>query len=96
MSVKNTEILRNQLFIIQNIPGIAGEHTAPGIEDHRAIGNVSANGILFDENDGLSFLLQASDGARDLSDDWQLQDLPRFVEQKHPRIAISARPIANI
>ncbi len=70
MSVKNTEILRNQLFIIQNIPGIAGEHTAPGIENHRAIGNVERKPeILFDENDGLSFLLQASDGTRDLSDD---------------------------
>ena len=54
------------------LPGVAvrvvdgdGAPCEPG-----AIGNVERKPeILFDENDGLSFLLQASDGTRDLSDD---------------------------
>src|ERR1019366_9728950 len=34
MSVKNAEILRNQLLIIQNVAGIAGELAASGVEDN--------------------------------------------------------------
>jgi hypothetical protein len=93
MSVKNAEILRNQLLIIQNVAGISGEHAASGVENNRMIRNVEHQlAILFDENDGLSFLLQAPDGAPDLRDDQRRKTFRRFVEQKHPRIAHQRAP----
>jgi hypothetical protein len=36
----DAEILRDQLFIVQDFAGRAGEHTASGVEDDRLIRNV--------------------------------------------------------
>jgi hypothetical protein len=40
VSMKDAEILGDQFFIIQNVSGRASEHTAPGVENDRLIGNV--------------------------------------------------------
>ena len=40
MSMDDAEILRDQLFIVQDFAGRAGEHTASGVEDDRLIRNV--------------------------------------------------------
>src|SRR5712664_456485 len=93
MSVDDAEILGDQLFIVQNVTGIAGEHTAPGVEDDRLVRNVERQlNILFDENDGLPFLLQSSDGATDFGDDQARMAFRRLIEQKHPRIAHQRAP----
>src|SRR5258708_6801882 len=93
MSVDDAEILRDQLFIVQNIAGIADEHTASGVEDDRLVRNVERQlDILFDENDGLPFLFQSSDGAADFGDDQGRKAFRRFIEQKHPWIAHQRAP----
>ena len=82
MSVDDAEILRDQLFIVQNVTGIADEHTASGVEDDRLVRNVERQlEILLDQNDGLSFFLEASDGAADLRDD-QRRDAGRLGDRR--------------
>src|SRR4030081_3540081 len=93
LGMKDAEILFDQLFIIQNVAGATGEHAASGVEDDRLIRNVERQlEILFDENDGLPFLLQSSDGAADFGDDQGRKAFRRFIEQKHPWIAHQRAP----
>src|SRR5258708_16013249 len=61
---KDAEILRNQIFV--EFTGLAGENTASGVENDRLIRDIERElAILFDQDDGLSFLLQPLDGAAD-------------------------------
>src|SRR5450631_4408228 len=91
--MKDAEILCNQVFVVQNVAGVAGEHAASGVENNRLIGNVERQlEILFDKNDRLSFLLQELDGAADLSDDQGRETFRRFVEQEDPGIAHQRPP----
>src|ERR1700676_4385399 len=90
--MKDAEILRDQFLILQDVAGVAGEHAAAGVEDDRLIRYVERQlEILFDQNDGLSLLLQTSDGTADLGDDQRRQALRRLVEQKEPGDFPSAR-----
>ena len=78
VSMENAEILRNQLLIVQNVTGAPGEHAAPGVENHGLIRNIERQlEVLFDQHDGLAFLLETPDGAADLSDDQCLACLAR-------------------
>src|SRR6266852_9582009 len=93
VSMNDAEILGDQLFIVHNVAGVAGEHAASGVEDDRLIRNVERQlDILFDENDGLPFLFQSSDGAADFGDDQRRKAFRRLIEQKHPRIAHQRAP----
>src|ERR1700733_4339438 len=91
--MKDAEILRDQFLILQDGAGVAGEHAAAGVEDDRLIRYVERQlEILFDQNDGLSFLFQAPDDAADLGDDQRRQALRRLVEQKNPGISHQRAP----
>src|SRR5262249_1833286 len=80
--VIDTEILRDQFFIFQQLACAAGNHAAPGVEDDRLIGNVERQlEILLDQNDRLSFRLQKPDGAADFSHDQRCKSLRWLVEQ---------------
>ena len=82
MRVKHAEILRDQFFIVGNLGGIACKHAAPGIEDDCLIGHLERQlQVLFDQDDGLSFLLQPFYGAADLGHDQRRKTLGWFVEQ---------------
>ena len=88
MGVKHAKILRDQLVIVQDLAGVACEHTASGIEDDCLIRNLERQlAVLLDQNDRLSLLLQPLDGAAELGDDQGGQTLRRFVEQQHPGVA---------
>ena len=92
VSMKDAKILRDQFFIVQEIAGLAREHAASGVEDDRLIRNIERQlAVLFDQDDGLSFLLQTPDGAADLGDDQRRQAFRRFVEQQNPADCPSAR-----
>ena len=81
VSTKHAQILRDQLFIVQDVAGRPSEHAASGVEDYGMIRNVKRQlAILFDQNDRLPFFLQASDGATDLRDDQRRQALRGFIE----------------
>src|ERR1700682_4878053 len=62
--MKDAEILRDQLFIVQDVAGRPSEYAASGVEDDSPIRNIERQlEVLFDQNDGLSFLLQSPDSA---------------------------------
>src|ERR1700679_1282947 len=66
---KHAEILCDQFFIVQDLAGLAGKNTASGVENDRLIRHIKRQlAILFDQDDGLSFLLQPPDGAADFRD----------------------------
>ena len=84
----DAEILRDQLFIVQNFVGLAGEHATSGVENNRQVGDIQRKlAILLDQNDRLALVFQTPDGSADLSDDQRRQAFRWFVEQKHPRIS---------
>jgi hypothetical protein len=81
VSAKHTQILRDQLVIVQDVAGRPSEHASSGVEDYCMIRNVKRElAILFDQNDRLPFFLQAPDGATDLCDDQRRQALRGFIE----------------
>src|SRR6266478_2173263 len=93
MSTIDAEMLRDQLFVADELAGLAIKHAAPGIQDDGTIGNFQGKlPILLDQDDGLPFLFQTFHGAADFSDDQRRQALRRLVEQKHPRISHQRAP----
>jgi hypothetical protein len=51
--MKDAEILCDQLFIVKDVAGRAGEHATSGVEDHRVIGNIERQLLVpFDQQAG--------------------------------------------
>jgi hypothetical protein len=97
VSVKDAEILRDQLFVVHNVAGAAGEHAASGIEDDRLVGDLERQfDILFDQNDRLSVRFQAPDGAADFRDVSGARPSDGSSSSSTRGLPISARPIASI
>src|SRR5437764_12597626 len=85
---KDSEMLRDQVFVAYKLAYSAGKDAAPGIEDDRAIRDIERElPVLFDQNDRLSFLFQAFDSASHLRHNQRRESLGRSASHQHTWLA---------
>lgn len=80
--MKYTKVLGDEIVIGHNFLGRAEESAATGIEYDDLIGNIERQmPVLFDQDDRLTFVLEAADGSSDLRDYQRSKAFRRFVQQ---------------